>query len=112
MQCLFNSRANYDYSFPIDNNVSGGIKQREIELTRYLIPGVQSFNNNDSPINNWNRESSVYIKTKTNDNLLALPLPQNTNSLEAPDGTSSMVEYSRFSIEESGACSTPEKSRI
>ena len=105
----FNSRANYDYSFPIDNNVSGGIKQREIELTRYLIPGVQSFNNNDSPINNWNRESSVYIKTKTNDNLLALPLPQNTNSLEAPDGTSSMVEYSRFSIEESGACSTPEK---
>ena len=105
----FNSRANYDYSFPIDNNVSGGIKQREIEITRYLIPGVQSFNNNDSPINNWNRESSVYIKTKTNSNLLALPLPQNTNSLEAPDGTSSMVEYSRFAIGESGACGTPEK---
>ena len=105
----FNSRANYDYSFPIDNNVSSGIKQREIELARYLIPGVQSFNNNDAPINNWNRESSVYIKTKTNDNLLALPIPQDTNSLAASDGTSSMVEYSRFAIGDSGACSTPER---
>ena len=105
----FNSRANYDYSFPIDNNVSGGIKQREIELTRYLIPGVQSFNNNQSPINNWNRESSVFIDTKIDDNILALPLPQNTNSLIGPDGEPSIVEYSRFSIGESGACDTPEK---
>ena len=55
----FNSRANYDYSYSIDNNVSGGIKQRNIELTRYLIPGVQSLGPNELSINNWNRESSV-----------------------------------------------------
>ena len=107
----FNSRANYDYSYPIDNNVKGGIKQREIELTRYLIPGVQSFNNNDLPINNWNRESSVYIKTKINDDILAFPLPQDTPSLTSPDGTSSMVEFSRFNISEIGACDAPEKEK-
>ena len=38
----YNSRANYDYSYNIDNNTGGGIKQRDIDLTRYLIPGVQS----------------------------------------------------------------------
>ena len=109
----FNSRANYDYSFPIDNNTDGGIKQREIDLTRYLIPGVQSFNNNDYPINNWNRESSVYIKTKQsgiNDvEIDNFPLPQNTPSLAAPDGTSSMVEFSRFNIGEVGNCDKPER---
>jgi hypothetical protein len=105
----FNSRANYDYHFPINNNTDGGIKQREIELTRYLIPGVQSFNNNQSPINNWNRESSVFIDTKIDDNILALPLPQNTNSLIGTDGEPSIIEYSRFNIGESGACDTPEK---
>ena len=103
----FNSRANYDYHFPINNNTNGGIKQREIELTRYLIPGVQSFNNSQPPINNWNRESSVYINTTISDDILALPLPQNTESLIGADGESSMVEYSRFSIGESGVCDKP-----
>mgnify|MGYP001316503900 CR=1 FL=1 len=103
----FNSRANYDYHFPISNNTDGGIKQREIDLTRYLIPGVQSFNNNQPPINNWNRESSVFIDTTISDDILALPLPQNTPSLQGADGESSMVEYSRFAIGESGACDKP-----
>ncbi len=103
----FNSRANYDYHFPINNNTKGGIKQREIELTRYLIPGVQSFNNNQPPINNWNRESSVFIDTSISDDILALPLPQNTESLIGADGESSMVEYSRFNIGESGVCDKP-----
>ena len=57
----FNSRANYDYHLSVPNNTGGGVKQREIALTRYLIPGVQSFNNNQPPINNWNRETSVFI---------------------------------------------------
>ena len=74
-----------------------------------MIPGVQSFNNNEPPVNNWNRESSVYIDTDINDNILALPLAQNTPELLAPDGTSTMVEYSRFTIGESGVCDKPEK---
>ena len=45
----FNSRANYDYSYPIDNGL--GIKQRDIDLTRYLIPGVQSLGGDELSIN-------------------------------------------------------------
>jgi hypothetical protein len=56
----FNSIASYDYSSNIYNNT--GLKQRPIELAQYLIPGVQSAGDNLS-INNWNRESSVYLKT-------------------------------------------------
>ena len=56
----FNSIASYDYGYPIDNNI--GIKQRPIDLVQYLIPGVQSVGDNNI-INNFNRESSVYIKT-------------------------------------------------
>ena len=104
----FNSRANYDYHLSVPNNTGGGVKQREIALTRYLIPGVQSFNNNQPPINNWNRETSVFIDTKINDDILALPLPQNTPSLTSGDD-SLLVEYSRFNIGESGACDKPEK---
>lgn len=104
----FNSRANYDYHLPVPNNSRGGIKQREIDLTRYLIPGVQSFNNNQPPINNWNRESSVFIDTKISDDIEALPLPQNTTSLRPNlNQPSTLVEYSRFNIGESGACDKP-----
>ena len=60
----FNSIANYDYSDIIDNNL--GVKQRNIDLAQYLIPGVQSVGDNHN-INNWNRESSVFIKTTNKD---------------------------------------------
>ena len=60
----FNSIANYDYSDIIDNDL--GVKQRNIEIAQYLIPGVQSVGDNHN-INNWNRESSVYIKTTDKD---------------------------------------------
>ena len=109
----FNSIANYDYSFPIDNNVSGGIKQRQLDTSRYLIPGVQSIYPNDPPVNNWNRESSVYIKTKediSTVNPTAEPflLPHETPSLTNSDGDPSIVEYSRFAIGNSGSCSKPQ----
>ena len=63
----FNSIASYDYSANIDNNATSidgylGVKQRPIEIKQYLISGVQSAGD-DNNINNWNRESSVYIKT-------------------------------------------------
>ena len=110
----FNSIANYDYSFPIENNVSGGIKQRQLDTSRYLIPGVQSIYPNDPPVNNWNRESSVYIKTRediSSVNPTAEPflLPHKTPSLENTNGDPSIVEYSRFGIGESGSCAKPQK---
>ena len=63
----FNSIASYDYSDVINNSAIGvdgviGIKQRNIDLAQYLIPGVQSVGDN-SNVNNFQRESSVYIKT-------------------------------------------------
>ncbi len=59
----FNSIASYDYWKSINNGL--GIKQRNIDLTQYLIPGVQSVGD-DFNINNYQRESSVYIKTVDN----------------------------------------------
>ena len=56
----FNSIASYDYSADIQNNI--GVKQRTVDIAQYIIPGVQSIGDNHN-INNWNRESSVYIKT-------------------------------------------------
>jgi hypothetical protein len=63
----FNSIASYDYSDVINNAVVGldgfiGVKQRKIETAQYLIPGVQSAGDNNN-INNYQRESSVYLKT-------------------------------------------------
>jgi len=56
----FNSIASYNYNSEIGNNL--GIKQRNLDIAQYLIPGVQSAGDNLN-INNWNRESSVYLKT-------------------------------------------------
>ena len=95
----YNSRANYDYSFDINNNAKigipgdgnyvNGIKQRDIETARYLIPGVQSVDKIEHEINNWNRESSVIIKTvdtRKNDKkdiptIPPLPFPSDTPTL-------------------------------
>ena len=61
----FNSIAGYDYSSIIDNSL--GVKQRNIELAQYLIPVVQAVGDEHN-INNWYRESSVYIKTQDDTN--------------------------------------------
>ena len=110
----FNSRANYDYSYPVDNNISGGIKQRDIDLTRYLIPGVQSLGSKEPySINNWNRETSVFIKTLeereyNNTPIDPIPFPSQTPSLLS--GGSPLIEdKSRFTISDKGGCPTPEK---
>jgi hypothetical protein len=63
----FNSIASYDYNSPIENNTYDytgylGVKQRMLDIAQYLIPGVQSAGDNNN-INNWQRESSVYLKT-------------------------------------------------
>ena len=57
----YNSIASYDYNTFIPNNL--GIKQRTIDLAKYLIPGVQAVGDDNIPINNYQRETSVFIKT-------------------------------------------------
>jgi hypothetical protein len=107
----FNSIASYDYSATIDNNL--GIKQREIDIARYLIPGVQNVGEPGGiNINNYNRESSVYIKTiekRSNNNTVSPFLfPNKTPSLY-PAGESLISDYSRFTIGGTQACATPAK---
>jgi len=102
----FNSIASYDYWRSIDNGI--GIKQREIDYTQYLIPGVQSVGE-EIVLNNFQRESSVYIKTiEDRDGTSVSPLPfpnQSDNMIE--NGTSIVTDNSRFTISSSDACSTP-----
>ena len=99
----FNSIADYNYGVGVPDNQ--GIKQRTIDIARYLIPGVQSVND-VNPINNWNRESSVYVKT--DDNKSSLPYPN--KSPEMLSGTLSIVsDNSRFTISGAGNCGTPGK---
>jgi len=100
----FNSIASYDYCASIPNNL--GVKQRNLELSQYLIPGVQSVGD-DFNINNWNRESSVYLKTKTE--VTALPFPSDTPSLNPSGGSRLIEDVSRFTISDRNACSTPNK---
>lgn len=96
----FNSIADYNYTADIPNSL--GVKQRNVELSRYLIPGVQNVGDEHN-INNFNRESSVFLKTQTD-----LPFPSNTPSLEA-GGVPVVTDYSRFTISEIGHCNTPAK---
>jgi hypothetical protein len=99
----FNSISDYNYGVGVPDEL--GIKQREIDIARYLIPRVQAVND-VYPINNWNRESSVYIKTK--DNKSAIPYPDKSPNMLS--GTNSIVsDKSRFTISEIGNCSTPTK---
>jgi len=99
----YNSIASYDYSNSISNGL--GIKQRELELKQYLIPGVQGVND-DKDVNNWNRESSVYLKTKSA--RPPLPFPNQTPTI---GGT--VNDRSRMTLSDSGVdgnvnnCSVP-----
>lgn len=89
----YNSIADYIYSGKIPNNQ--GIKQRNIDVSKYLIPGVQSINGDK--VNNYQRESSVYIKT--------------TNDIQFPDEVPNIPiqENSRFTISTNGNCNSPGK---
>lgn len=95
----FNSIADYNYGVGVPDQQ--GIKQRQLETARYLIPGVQAVGD-DKPINNWNRESSVFIKTDKNKT--ALPFPN-----LSPNTPTGLTERSRFTISEINNCGTPAK---
>jgi hypothetical protein len=98
----FNSVAQYDYNASVDNNL--GIKQRELDLYQYLIPGVQNVGDTYN-VNNFQRESSVYLKTPTN--IANLPVAEKTQSLLYA-GESIVTDDSRFTISEKGNCNSPE----
>ena len=112
----FNSIANYDYYGDIGNNVTigttTGIKQRTIDFARYLIPGVQSVGEPGGiNVNNYERESSVYIKTIEDRNtnpVTALLFPSSTPSLDS-GGTPFITDVSRFTIGSSNVCNAPAK---
>lgn len=55
----YNSIGNYTSSIPVPNT---GNKQRSIDLSQYIISGYQNTSDNHD-INNFQRESSVYIKS-------------------------------------------------
>lgn len=105
----FNSIASYDYSDIVDNNITisagnVGIKQRPLEIAQYLIPGVLSVGD-DNNINNYQRESSVYLKTDTSKT--PLPFPSNTPSING-----AITDQSRFTLSESPIvthCNAPEE---
>jgi len=103
----FNSVSSYDYSADIPNDL--GIKQRQLDRSQYIFPGVQNVGDNHD-LNNWNRESSVYVKTiDSRDGIFVapLPFPNQTSSLVVA-GVSQISDNSRFTLGESGHCSTPE----
>ena len=106
----FNSRSSYDYSADVFNNQ--GIKQRQLDLAQYVFPGVQNVGDTYD-LNNWNRESSVYLKTiddREGTFVAPLPFPNQTSSLVVA-GVSQISDNSRFTISEAENCASPEAQR-
>lgn len=99
----FNSIADYNYGVSVPNDL--GVKQRPLDIARYLIPGVQNVGDTQN-INNYNRESSVYLRTD-------LDKPSLPFASESPNmlyGANPIVtDKSRFTISEVGKCDAPAK---
>ena len=99
----FNSIGDYNYGVGVPDDQ--GIKQRNLDIARYLIPGVQNVGDIYN-INNFQRESSVYLRTDID--RPALPFPdQSPNMLSA--GSSIVTDISRFTISERSKCQAPAK---
>ena len=100
----YNSIAEYDYWSDVENNI--GVKQRTLDLYQYLIPGVQNVGD-DHNINNFDRESSVYLRTdKTKP---YLPIASQTPSLLNPIGDPKIEDHSRYTLTSQNTCLTPGK---
>jgi hypothetical protein len=88
----FNSVASYDYW---ENVTNSGNKQRQLDICQYINSGFQS-TGDDLDINNFQRESSVYMKTAGTS---FLPFPTST----------ALSDNSRFTASSAGNCNIPEK---
>jgi hypothetical protein len=94
----FNSVATYGYWKNVTND---GNKQRELSLYQYLNSSVQSVGDTYD-VNNFQRESSVYLKTKG-----STPLPY---VKDVPSVTPlSLTDNSRFTISKKAKCGNPEE---
>ena len=98
----FNSIAKYNYAASVPNGQ--GIKQRVLDRYQYIIPGVQSVGDLYD-LNNFQRESSVYLRT----DLAIDPLPfvDKTTSL-APSGISRITDRSRYTPSQRLVCGSPQ----
>ena len=99
----FNSVGDYNYGVGVPDNQ--GVKQRNLDIARYLIPGVQNVGDIYN-INNYQRESSVYLRTDLNKP--ALPFPDKSPNMVS-GGSSILTDKSRFTISEIGNCDVPAK---
>src|SRR5690606_18611107 len=86
----YNSIASYDYYADVPNGQ--GVKQRQLEVSQYLIPGVQTVGDSVT-VNNYHRESSVYVKTT--EETPPLPFPSQSPNLLF-GGHSRIEDKSRF----------------
>lgn len=91
----FNSIADYNYADNVPNNL--GIKQRTLDISRYLIPIVESVGDIHA-VNNYQRESSVFLKTDKSN----LPFPS-----DQPSINNKITDHSRFTISEAKNCANP-----
>jgi len=83
----FNSLGFYDNYIPVKNE---GNKQRRLELASYASPGVLSVGD-DHSLNNFQRESSVYLKTTS-------PLPFVSEIAGVPE------DNSRYTLSQENLC--------
>ncbi len=95
----FNSTAQYDYNADVQNAAPDafgniGVKQRELDLYQYLIPGFQSVGDTYN-VNNFQRESSVYLKTPDSE----LTLEYTTLQSEAKDEKTILWEELKTRLE-------------
>lgn len=98
----YNSILDYNYSSPVENN---GFKQRKIQQSQYLYPGVQSVNE-PITLNNFSREGSVYLRTS--DNVSAFPFPADVDSLKNGEGDPLIIDRSRYKVSQVD-CDYPEQ---
>lgn len=96
----FNSVAQYDYWGTIGNS---GFKQRQLDKYQYAIPGVQSVSDVHD-LNNFQRESSVYLRT-TSAKVGDAPLPYPNI---VPSINTYISDSSRYVASEKNACGIPE----
>ena len=80
-----------------------------------MIPGVQSLRSDELDVNNWNRETSVFIKTKDQREngftLDPLPFPNKTASLD-PTGDDPLIsDNSRYTLGDTDSCAFPNKEK-
>ena len=107
----YNSIASYDYTVDIPNGE--GVKQRNLDIKKYLVPNVVS-TTDDYPINNWYRETSVYLRTvgapldTTPATVIPLPFPDQSPNMILT-GKPLITDVSRTTISGAKVCNYPNK---